>query len=130
MRDKHEGNGTGKPNDRDKGNGVEAAINAAAGTTLVLYGDVPLVQPETMARLIRARAAGMAVLTQTLDDPAGYGRIVRDEAGAVQRIVEHKDAAPEEPAIREVNKIGRAQVCTPVTNAHIVCRPLIAKTQQ
>src|SRR3546814_16892489 len=103
MRDKHEGNGTGKPNDRDKGNGVEAAINAAAGTTLVLYGDVPLVQPETMARLIRARAAGMAVLTQTLDDPAGYGRIVRDAAGAVQSIVEHQNDQTGEHAHRELN---------------------------
>src|SRR3546814_5983276 len=101
--DNQSGNGNGNGNGSGNGNGAEAAIDAAAGTTLVLYGDVPLVQPETMARLIRARAAGMAVLTQTLDDPAGYGPIVRDEAGAVQRIVEHKDAAPEEHAIREVN---------------------------
>jgi bifunctional UDP-N-acetylglucosamine pyrophosphorylase/glucosamine-1-phosphate N-acetyltransferase len=74
-----------------------------AGTTLVLYGDVPLVQADTMARLIAARVDGMAVLTQQMDDPAGYGRIVRDGAGHIRRIVEHKDASPAERAIREVN---------------------------
>jgi bifunctional UDP-N-acetylglucosamine pyrophosphorylase/glucosamine-1-phosphate N-acetyltransferase len=74
-----------------------------AGTTLVLYGDVPLVQADTMKRLIEARADGMAVLTQLLDDPAGYGRIVRNDAGQIRRIVEHKDASPAEQAIHEVN---------------------------
>jgi len=74
-----------------------------ADVTLVLYGDVPLVQADTMARLVEARAAGMAVLTQKVDDPAGYGRIVRDAGGRIRRIVEHKDAAPEELAILEVN---------------------------
>jgi len=71
--------------------------------TLVLYGDVPLVQPATLARLLAARADGMAVLTETLSDPTGYGRIVRDAQGQVVRIVEHKDASDAELAIREVN---------------------------
>lgn len=71
--------------------------------TLVLYGDVPLVQPETLRRLLAARGQGLALLTETLADATGYGRIVRDAAGAIQRIVEHKDASEAEQAIREVN---------------------------
>ncbi|MEQ4618922.1 MAG: bifunctional UDP-N-acetylglucosamine diphosphorylase/glucosamine-1-phosphate N-acetyltransferase GlmU [Corticimicrobacter sp.] len=71
--------------------------------TLVLYGDVPLVQPETLRRLLAARGQGLALLTETLADASGYGRIVRDAAGAIQRIVEHKDASEAEQAIREVN---------------------------
>ncbi|GAB2887354.1 bifunctional UDP-N-acetylglucosamine diphosphorylase/glucosamine-1-phosphate N-acetyltransferase GlmU [Paralcaligenes ginsengisoli] len=75
----------------------------AHDATLVLYGDVPLVQTETLQRLLQARADGMAVLTETLSDPSGYGRIVRNAQGLVQRIVEHKDANPQEHAINEVN---------------------------
>ncbi|NYT75622.1 bifunctional UDP-N-acetylglucosamine diphosphorylase/glucosamine-1-phosphate N-acetyltransferase GlmU [Alcaligenaceae bacterium] len=71
--------------------------------TLVLYGDVPLVQADTLQRLLDARAGGMAVLTEKLDDPTGYGRIVRNEQGEVQRIVEHKDATAQEHIINEVN---------------------------
>jgi bifunctional UDP-N-acetylglucosamine pyrophosphorylase/glucosamine-1-phosphate N-acetyltransferase len=71
--------------------------------TLVLYGDVPLVQPDTLQRLLAARGAGMAVLTETLADPTGYGHIVRDAQGQVCRIVEHKDASESERAIKEVN---------------------------
>ncbi|MFT0545599.1 bifunctional UDP-N-acetylglucosamine diphosphorylase/glucosamine-1-phosphate N-acetyltransferase GlmU [Allopusillimonas ginsengisoli] len=71
--------------------------------TLVLYGDVPLVQADTLQRLLDARAGGMAVLTEKLDDPSGYGRIVRNERGEVQRIVEHKDATAQEHTINEVN---------------------------
>lgn len=71
--------------------------------TLVLYGDVPMVQPQTLTRLLQARAGGMAVLTETLADPSGYGRIVRNAQGQVVRIVEHKDASDAERAIAEVN---------------------------
>jgi bifunctional UDP-N-acetylglucosamine pyrophosphorylase/glucosamine-1-phosphate N-acetyltransferase len=71
--------------------------------TLVLYGDVPLVRPETLVPLVEsARAGVLAILTATLDDPHGYGRIVR-EGGVVSRIVEQKDASTAEQAIREVN---------------------------
>jgi bifunctional UDP-N-acetylglucosamine pyrophosphorylase/glucosamine-1-phosphate N-acetyltransferase len=76
---------------------------SAGDATLVLYGDVPLVQTETLQRLLDARAQGMAVLTETLVDPTGYGRIVRNEQGEVVRIVEHKDASAVEHAITEVN---------------------------
>ncbi|PLC55885.1 UDP-N-acetylglucosamine diphosphorylase/glucosamine-1-phosphate N-acetyltransferase [Pollutimonas nitritireducens] len=76
---------------------------AAQDATLVLYGDVPLVQTGTFQRLLEARGQGMAVLTETLADPTGYGRIVRNDSGEVLRIVEHKDATPAEHAIAEVN---------------------------
>jgi bifunctional UDP-N-acetylglucosamine pyrophosphorylase/glucosamine-1-phosphate N-acetyltransferase len=77
--------------------------DGAADATLVLYGDVPLVQSETLQRLLQARGDGVAVLTETLQDPSGYGRIVRDAQGHVVRIVEHKDAGPQELALHEVN---------------------------
>ncbi|WP_227815768.1 bifunctional UDP-N-acetylglucosamine diphosphorylase/glucosamine-1-phosphate N-acetyltransferase GlmU [Nitrogeniibacter aestuarii] len=71
---------------------------------LVLYGDVPLIGEATLQRLVSAaREDAMALLTVELDDPTGYGRIVRDGAGKVQRIVEHKDASDAERAITEVN---------------------------
>ena len=70
---------------------------------LVLYGDTPLIQPETLQRLLAAKAAdGMALLTVVLDNPTGYGRILRDN-GQVIGIVEQKDATPEQLAVREVN---------------------------
>ena len=71
--------------------------------TLVLYGDVPMVQPNTLRNLLDACGGGVAVLTEKLADPSGYGRIVRNGSGQVQRIVEHKDATSEELTIREVN---------------------------
>ena len=71
---------------------------------LVLYGDVPLVRRETLARLLASAGNGtVALLSVILDDPTGYGRIVRDAAGRVVRIVEQKDATHKELAIREVN---------------------------
>jgi bifunctional UDP-N-acetylglucosamine pyrophosphorylase/glucosamine-1-phosphate N-acetyltransferase len=79
--------------------------------TLVLYGDVPLTRADTLQRLIDAtgtdagaQALRYAVLTVELDDPSGYGRIVRDAGdGRVARIVEHKDASAAELGIAEVN---------------------------
>ena len=71
--------------------------------TLVLYGDVPLTSASTLQTLIsRAGKEKLAVLTVELDDPTGYGRIVR-EAGRIVRIIEQKDASDTERAIREVN---------------------------
>ncbi|MCM8595244.1 bifunctional UDP-N-acetylglucosamine diphosphorylase/glucosamine-1-phosphate N-acetyltransferase GlmU [Accumulibacter sp.] len=74
-----------------------------SGSTLVLYGDVPLIEVETLKQLVHAARDGLAILTVELDDPTGYGRIVRDVAGLVARIVEQKDASPEERRIREIN---------------------------
>lgn len=74
-----------------------------AAQTLVLYGDVPLTTPATLRRLLQAAGNGLGILTVNLGDPTGYGRIVRDTGGAVQRIVEQKDATEAEKAIREIN---------------------------
>ncbi|MEA3129590.1 MAG: bifunctional UDP-N-acetylglucosamine pyrophosphorylase / glucosamine-phosphate N-acetyltransferase, partial [Paraburkholderia sp.] len=72
--------------------------------TLVLYGDVPLTRASTLQALTdRAGRGGYGVLTVTLNDPSGYGRIVRDPHGKVSRIVEQKDATPEQLEIAEIN---------------------------
>jgi bifunctional UDP-N-acetylglucosamine pyrophosphorylase/glucosamine-1-phosphate N-acetyltransferase len=73
-------------------------------TVLVLYGDVPLVRAETLRRLVESSSEqSIGLLTVKLADPTGYGRIVRDNAGNVVRIVEQKDANTKERAINEVN---------------------------
>ncbi|WP_330727968.1 bifunctional UDP-N-acetylglucosamine diphosphorylase/glucosamine-1-phosphate N-acetyltransferase GlmU [Burkholderia multivorans] len=75
-----------------------------AQPTLVLYGDVPLTRASTLQRLVDAARDGRyGILTVTLDDPTGYGRIVRDASGFVTRIVEQKDASPDELKIAEIN---------------------------
>lgn len=87
------------------GHAVAQAIPAISEeVVLVLYGDVPLIQPDTLRRcLAEVNAQTLCLLTQHLDDPAGYGRIVRDEAGNILRIVEQKDASMEELCITEIN---------------------------
>ena len=64
------------------------------GRTLVLYGDVPLTEAATLRRLLDTPADDVALLTDTLVNPTGYGRIVRDAAGRIQCIVEEKTPAP------------------------------------
>ena len=71
--------------------------------TLVLYGDVPLMGEETLAAMIAGGGSRLTLLTAELDDPAGYGRIVRNRRGSVTGIVEEKDASAEQRSIREVN---------------------------
>jgi bifunctional UDP-N-acetylglucosamine pyrophosphorylase/glucosamine-1-phosphate N-acetyltransferase len=79
------------------------ALDRFQGRVLILYGDVPLLRAATVARLEKAaRRAPLALLTAIPTDPTGYGRVVRENA-TVARIVEHRDASPEELAIREVN---------------------------
>jgi bifunctional UDP-N-acetylglucosamine pyrophosphorylase/glucosamine-1-phosphate N-acetyltransferase len=70
---------------------------------LIVYGDVPLVRPATLKRLVEGARGGVAILVAELADPSGYGRIVRDGAQHVARIVEQKDARASELAVREVN---------------------------
>lgn len=79
---------------------------ATDADVVVLYGDGPLIRGETLDRLVTAhRESGAAatLATAVLEDPTGYGRIVRDEAGRFQRIVEQKDADEAERGIREIN---------------------------
>ena len=71
---------------------------------MVLYGDVPLLRDKTLSSLITASMySDLAVLTAAFDDPTGYGRVVRDQNGKIQRIVEHKDATADELEITEIN---------------------------
>ena len=83
-------------------------------TMLVLYGDVPLIQKETLEALIHLshRNEALVLLTQTVKDPTGYGRVVRDETGNICAVVEHKDASPEQLAINEINT---GIICAPST---------------
>jgi bifunctional UDP-N-acetylglucosamine pyrophosphorylase/glucosamine-1-phosphate N-acetyltransferase len=76
---------------------------SADAQVLLLYGDVPLVRVATLRRLLEAAGDGLALLTAELEDPAAYGRVVRDVAGRVKRVVELRDASPVERAIREIN---------------------------
>lgn len=71
--------------------------------TLVLYGDVPLVQVATLQHLLHQAGDDLGLLTVRLSSPQGYGRIVRDATGAVTAIVEEKDASPEQRRIDEIN---------------------------
>ena len=85
---------------------AEPLVGPVDGDLLVLYGDVPLIRPATIKSLLqRHRDEGNActMLTTVIDDPGAYGRVVRDAQGRVVRIVESKDATPEEKAIKEIN---------------------------
>jgi bifunctional UDP-N-acetylglucosamine pyrophosphorylase/glucosamine-1-phosphate N-acetyltransferase len=80
------------------------ALPRDARRVLVLCGDAPLVRPEPLRTLLaRTRRRTLGLLTSVVEDPAMYGRIVRDPHGRVARIVEHRDASPAERALREVN---------------------------
>lgn len=85
---------------------TESLLQGKDGTVLLLYGDVPLLSTGTLLRLLEAHHASHAaatVLTTELPDPYGYGRIVRNEAGQIDRIVEERDASAEQRAIKEIN---------------------------
>lgn len=84
---------------------AEAACRGVSGTLLLLCGDVPLLRQATLQRLLethRQRQATVSVLTARVDDPYGYGRIIRN-GDQLERIVEEKDATPAEKEIREIN---------------------------
>jgi len=98
---------------RGTGDAVMAAREALQATTdstlLVLSGDVPLVRAETLAALVhqhrthRGRGAGCTMLAVRLEEPAGYGRIIRDAEGRFEKIVEQRDATAEERLVNEIN---------------------------
>ena len=91
------------------GRAVEVALAQVpefAGDVLVLSGDVPLLDDDTLARLIRTHrdsGAAATLLSAVVDDASGYGRVIRDSVGGVQRIVEQKDATEDEAAVSEIN---------------------------
>lgn len=98
---------------QEQQNGTAGAVAVCAdaladfdGSLVVLSGDCPLISSETIAALVKAREdadAAVVVLSMELENPFGYGRIIRGEDGSVVRIVEQKDATPEEAAVCECN---------------------------
>jgi bifunctional UDP-N-acetylglucosamine pyrophosphorylase/glucosamine-1-phosphate N-acetyltransferase len=92
------------------GRAVQVAVDALPddfdGDVLVLSGDCPLADAETLAAFIdehRAGGAGATLMTAVVDEPTGYGRVIRDADGGVDRIVEQKDASAAEAEVREIN---------------------------
>jgi bifunctional UDP-N-acetylglucosamine pyrophosphorylase/glucosamine-1-phosphate N-acetyltransferase len=82
------------------------ALEAFEGTLLVVCGDTPLLRASTLHDLLEhhnGSGAAVTVLSMRMPDPTGYGRIVRDAAGGIRAIVEHRDATPEQRAVDEVN---------------------------
>ncbi|WP_189000142.1 bifunctional UDP-N-acetylglucosamine diphosphorylase/glucosamine-1-phosphate N-acetyltransferase GlmU [Paenibacillus nasutitermitis] len=85
---------------------TEQLLGSEEGTTVILYGDTPLVTSDTIKALLELhnrKESAATVLTAVVPNPQGLGRIIRNEAGAVQRIVEQKDCTPEQAAIHEIN---------------------------
>lgn len=85
---------------------AEELLKDKEGTTLVVCGDTPLLTAETFEQLMKVHEdtkAKATILTAWVDDPTGYGHVVREEDGTVLKNVEHKDATPEEAAIQEIN---------------------------
>ncbi|WP_163102911.1 bifunctional UDP-N-acetylglucosamine diphosphorylase/glucosamine-1-phosphate N-acetyltransferase GlmU [Peribacillus alkalitolerans] len=85
---------------------AENLLAGKKGTTLIICGDTPLIKAETMEALIRQheeQGAKGSVLTAYVEDPTGYGRIIRNTEGFVEKIVEHKDASEEEKLVKEIN---------------------------
>jgi len=85
---------------------TENHLKGFKGLILVLYGDVPLLKADTLRKCIdthKRNAGAITVMTAVLENPAGYGRIVRKNGEWVQRIIEERDASPQEMSIKEVN---------------------------
>ena len=102
----HEVNWVQQKEQLGTGHAVKQALEGVKGAdaVLVVYGDVPLINPATLTLLTEAcHGEHLALLTANISDPSGYGRIVRDRQGRIQAIVEHKDATAEQLAINEVN---------------------------
>jgi len=85
---------------------AEKYLKGKKGKVVILYGDVPIIRPETLKNLIYKSVSQKeyaTVLTAIYDNPTGYGRIVRDEGGSIRAIVEEKDADPLQKKIKEIN---------------------------
>jgi len=98
-----------QPEQKGTGHAVQAAQSALRdfeGDLLLVYGDLPFLRPDTFRRLIdahQAAGASVSLLTETVADPTGFGRIMRDGHGHVDRIVEERDATETERVSREIN---------------------------
>ncbi len=93
----------------DAVNSARSFLEEEESNLVVLSGDVPMIKAETLASMLqqhhshRGKGAACTILTVVLDDPTGYGRVVRDKDGLFDRIVEQKDGTEEELAVREIN---------------------------
>jgi bifunctional UDP-N-acetylglucosamine pyrophosphorylase/glucosamine-1-phosphate N-acetyltransferase len=87
------------------GHAVQQAMGACdpTSTVLVLFGDVPLITNQALQDVVSAADNGIAMLSAMLDNPSGYGRVVRDEHGAFVGVVEEKDATPAQRSLQEIN---------------------------
>ena len=118
---------------RGTGDAVESAraqLEDSDSLLLVLSGDVPLIKAETLQKLIEhhhASGAACTILAVRLENPTGYGRIVRDEQGRFQRIVEQKDATEEERQVREINS---GIYCFETADLYAALRRIEPKNQQ
>jgi bifunctional UDP-N-acetylglucosamine pyrophosphorylase / glucosamine-1-phosphate N-acetyltransferase len=118
---------------RGTGDAVESAraqLENSDSLLLVLSGDVPLIKTETLQKLIehhRAAAATCTILAVRLENPTGYGRIIRDEQGRFLRIVEQKDATEEERQVREINS---GIYCFETADLYAALRRIEPKNQQ
>jgi len=90
---------------RGTGHAVAQAIGACdpKSKVLVLFGDVPLISNTVLTDVVAASASGVAMLSANLEDPTGYGRVVRDRDGEFMAVVEEKDATPEQRSLQEIN---------------------------
>src|SRR5690606_16844512 len=85
---------------------AEALLGKEEGTTIVICGDTPLVKASTIEQMLQLHqqsGAAATILTASFDDPTGYGRIIRNADGCIERIVEQKDCTAEEAAVKEIN---------------------------
>ncbi|MGI6566066.1 MAG: bifunctional UDP-N-acetylglucosamine diphosphorylase/glucosamine-1-phosphate N-acetyltransferase GlmU [Firmicutes bacterium] len=99
---------------------AEAVLQGCSGPVLVIHGDTPLYRPGTLRDLIEAHQSSKAlatVLSVVVDDPTGYGRIIRDAADRFAKIVEQKDAGPEEALVKEINSGTYVFECEPLFEA-------------
>jgi len=106
---------------RGTGHAVQMAMAEIAQTerTLILFGDTPLVRTSTLQRLLDAsQESGFALLSAVVDNPFGYGRIVRDADGSVSAVVEEKDASETQRAITEINT-GMMVVARDILTTHL-----------
>ncbi|NLY51354.1 MAG: bifunctional UDP-N-acetylglucosamine diphosphorylase/glucosamine-1-phosphate N-acetyltransferase GlmU [Firmicutes bacterium] len=96
---------------------TEAVLKSHSGPLLVIHGDTPLYRAATLRELIKTHESSNAsgtVLSVLVDDPTGYGRIIRDDEGAFAKIVEEKDASPEEASVKEINSGTYVFQCEPM----------------